>query len=140
MEAYVLWFIAGVVLIIVELLTGTMYLLVLGIGALVAAALAFFLPGVALLWQVIALGAGAGVALVALRGRKAKSDAPAPGLEQDAPVAFESWLDRDARRARVKFRGAQWDAIVEGECEGRVGEVLYVRSVNGPTLVIAKKS
>ena len=42
MDAYLLWVIAGIILIIVEMLTGTFYLLVLGIAALTAAAAAWF--------------------------------------------------------------------------------------------------
>jgi membrane-bound ClpP family serine protease len=38
MDAYLLWLIIGIVLIIVEMTTGTFYLLVLGFAALAAAA------------------------------------------------------------------------------------------------------
>ena len=41
MDTYLLWAIAGIVLIIVEMLTGTFYLLVLGIAALAAAGAAW---------------------------------------------------------------------------------------------------
>lgn len=41
MEMYLLWAVTGIVLIIIEMLTGTFYLLVLGIAALAAAAAAY---------------------------------------------------------------------------------------------------
>ena len=41
MATYLLWAIAGFVLVMAELLTGTFYLLVLGIAALAAAAIAY---------------------------------------------------------------------------------------------------
>src|SRR3972149_11506782 len=41
MEMYLLWAVTGIVLIIVEMLTGTFFLLVLGIAALAAAAVAW---------------------------------------------------------------------------------------------------
>jgi len=54
------WLIAGFILIIVELVTGTFYLLVLGIAALVGAGVGY--ASGALVWQAI------GAAVVALAG------------------------------------------------------------------------
>lgn len=139
MEAYVLWFIVGVVLVIVELLTGTMFLLVLGIAAIAAAAAAYF--GFNFLLQVIVAAIVAAVLIVYLQSRrKGASGQAAPALEMGQPVNFESWVDRERKLARVRFRGSLWDATVEGEAAGTVGEVLYVKAVHGATLVIAKKS
>ena len=41
METYLAWIIAGFVLVIIELLTGTFYLLVIGVGAFAGAAVAW---------------------------------------------------------------------------------------------------
>ena len=41
MEPYLAWIVAGFVLVIVELLTGTFYLLVIGVGAFAGAAVAW---------------------------------------------------------------------------------------------------
>ena len=40
MEAHLIWVIAGIILVIVELLTGTFYLLVLGVAAFAGAGVA----------------------------------------------------------------------------------------------------
>jgi len=49
---WIIWLVAGILLIIAEMLTLSFYMLWIGIGALVAAAIAFFLPD-AYLSQVI---------------------------------------------------------------------------------------
>lgn len=45
MDSYLLWLLLGFGLLIVELLTGTFYLLMFGIAAFAAAAVAFFGQG-----------------------------------------------------------------------------------------------
>jgi regulator of protease activity HflC (stomatin/prohibitin superfamily) len=46
-------------------------------------------------------------------------------------VTLDSWVNRDGARARVKYRDALWDAVVEGEVRGEPGEVFYIRAVDG---------
>jgi membrane protein implicated in regulation of membrane protease activity len=53
MELWSIWLIIGVILLIVEMLTFTFYLLWLGIGAIVAAAVAWFAPD-AIMVQILA--------------------------------------------------------------------------------------
>jgi membrane protein implicated in regulation of membrane protease activity len=64
MDAYLMWAVAGIVLIIVEMLTGTFYLLVLGIGALAAAGAAWLGQSFWVQAVVTAAVAVAGVILV----------------------------------------------------------------------------
>jgi membrane protein implicated in regulation of membrane protease activity len=132
------WLIAGIVLIVAELATGTFYLLVLGAAALIAAAVAY--AGAGFVVQVIVAGAIAiaGVLLIRAR-RKALSVQAMPSLEVGQPVTLDSWVNRDDRLARVKYRDALWDAIVEGELRGEAGEVLYIRAVAGNLLRVAKQ-
>ena len=59
MEGYLIWIIVGFALVIIELLTGTFYLLVLGLGAF-AGALATWL-GAPFLVQVLVTGVTAGI-------------------------------------------------------------------------------
>jgi len=132
------WLVAGVVLIIAELATGTFYLLVLGVAALVAAGAAY--AGGAFLVQVIVAGAVAVAGVFSIRSRRlAAATPPMPSLDVGQPVALDSWVNRDDRRARVKYRDALWDAIVDGEFRGEAGEVFYIRSVSGNTLHVAKE-
>jgi membrane protein implicated in regulation of membrane protease activity len=62
-----------------------------------------------------------------------------PSLDVGQPVTLDSWVNRDDRLARVKYRDALWDAVVDGEFRGEAGEVFYIRSVSGNTLHVAKQ-
>ena len=132
------WLLAGVVLIIAELLSGTFYLLVLGVAALVAAAIAY--GGGGFLVQVGVAGVIAIAGILFIRGRKhALAAPPMPSLDVGHLVTLDSWVNRGDRLARVRYRDALWDAIVEGEFRGEAGEVFYIRAVEGNTLRVAKQ-
>jgi membrane protein implicated in regulation of membrane protease activity len=132
------WLIAGIVLIVTELVSGTFYLLVLGVAALVAAGVAY--AGAGFLIQVVVAGAIAIAGVFWIRGRKRAMATPAmPPLDVGQPVTLDSWVNRDDRLARVKYRDALWDAIVEGEFRGEAGEVFYIRAIAGNTLRVAKQ-
>jgi len=132
------WLVAGVVLMVAELLTGTFYLLVLGVAALVAAAIAY--GGAGFLVQVGVAGVIAIAGIFWIRGRRHVLATPAmPSLDVGHPVTLDSWVNRGDRLARVRYRDALWDAVVEGEFRGEAGEVFYIRAVEGNTLRVAKQ-
>jgi len=60
------------------------------------------------------------------------------GLDFGQPAAFDSWVNRSAGHARVKYRDALWDAQVAGDASGEPGEILYITSVDGSTLKVSK--
>jgi membrane protein implicated in regulation of membrane protease activity len=131
------WLIAAFLLIIVELVTGTFYLLVLGVAALIGAGIGF--AGGAFVWQAI------GAAIVAIGGviwvrrrHLASVQARMPGLDFGLPTAFDAWVDKTAGRARVKYRDALWDARIVGDASGELGEILYITAVDGNTLTVSK--
>jgi membrane protein implicated in regulation of membrane protease activity len=131
------WLIAGFALIIVELVTGTFYLLVLGIAALVGAGIGY--AGGAFVWQAVgaAIVAVAGVVWVH-RYRRTISPKRMQGLDFGQSAFFDSWVNRDTGQARVKYRDALWDAQVTGDVSGQSGEILYITSVDGNTLKVSK--
>ena len=137
MDHAVVWAVVGLVLVIVELLTGTFYLLVLGIAAF-GAALAAWLGLQFSAQSIIAALIGAigcyGVHLYRARNR-AEQMAP---IDAGMPASFESWLDAGARLARVRYRGATWDARVEGGDALEPGATVYVLNADGNTLRVAK--
>jgi membrane protein implicated in regulation of membrane protease activity len=137
MEPSLVWLIAGFVLIITELVTGTFYLLVLGIAGLVGAGVAH--SGGAFVWSAIAAAivALAGVAGVH-RYKKAMLPGRMRGLDVGQPAAFESWVNQGAGHARVKYRDALWDAQVADGVSAEPGEILYVAEVDGNTLKVSK--
>lgn len=138
MESYWIWVIAGIALVVSELLSGTFYLLVLGIAAFVAGAVAWF--GGPFLAQVVVAGAIAVAGVFWIRSRKHALATPdmAP-LDVGQPVTLQSWVSQADRVARVMYRDALWDAVVDGEARGEAGEVFYITRVEGSTLRVAKR-
>ena len=107
MDDYLAWLIAGFVLVIVELVSGSFYLLVLGIAAFAGAAVAYAKLGIAVQAITAAVVAVAGMGWVRKYRSRTKGEVMrSPDHGQPAP--FETWIDRDARRARVKHRGVYW--------------------------------
>src|SRR6266568_406283 len=134
MDISLAWLIAGFILIIAELVSGTFYLLVLGIAALVASGVGY--AGGAFVWQAVAAAA---VAVVGVhRYRQTITPARMRGLDFAQPAAFDSWINKGAGHARVKYRDALWDAQVAGGASGEPGEILYITAVDGSTLRVSK--
>ncbi len=133
MDAYLLWVIVGITLIIVEMLTGTFYLLVLGIAALAAAAAAWF--GLSFWVQAVITAAVAVVGVMMIKRLRGKSVKGA-ALDVGQSVTLDSWISETDGLARVKYRNGQWDAEVFGE---RVpgGKVFYIHAVQGNTLRVS---
>jgi membrane protein implicated in regulation of membrane protease activity len=137
MEEDLIWAILGLTLVIVELLTGTFYLLVLGIAAFGAALAAWLGQGIALQAIVAALIAALGCYGVHVYRAK-NSTSQMPSVDAGQPASFESWVDPAARLARVRYRGASWDALVDGEGqECAPGSQLYVIKADGNTLKVS---
>jgi membrane protein implicated in regulation of membrane protease activity len=142
MEEDLAWAIVGLALVIVELLTGTFYLLVLGIaafGAALAAWLGHDFPLQAMLGGVIAA-----VGCYGIHAYHAKNATQQmASIDAGQPASFELWTDQAAHRARVRYRGASWDALVEGDVEGNAapeaGANLYVLTTNGNTLKVTTR-
>jgi membrane protein implicated in regulation of membrane protease activity len=126
------------VLVIAELVTGTFFLLVLGIAAFAGSATAWFGLG----FWVEALCA-ATVAVVGVfwvrQQRKSMAHADMAPLDVGQAVTFDAWVSRDQGVARVKYRNTQWDAVVDGEPDLDQGQVLFIHAVDGNTLKVAKR-
>lgn len=138
-EPHIAWVIAGFFLVILELLTGTVYLLMLGLAAFAGAAVAFA-GGSFLLQALVAAALGlAGVFWV--RNRRPARGTPMASLDAGQPVTFESWVNPVARQARVRYRDTLWDAFVaEDEAAAPVaGDVLYISGTEGSTLNVARR-
>ena len=137
MDISLAWLIAGIALIVTELVTGTFYLLVLGIAALVGAGVGY--AGGAFVWQALGASVVAVAGLVwAHRYRQTITPKRMQGLDFGQPAFFDSWVNRDTGQARVKYRDALWDAQVGGDASGEPGEILYITSVDGNTLKVSK--
>ena len=137
MDTYLDWLIAGFFLIIVELVSGTFYLLMLGIAAFAGGVVAY--AGMPFSIQAIV---AASLALVGFlwinRMRRSTSAVKMRSLDVGQPTVFDHWVNRQGGQARVKYRDALWDATLEGDVAGEPGEVLYIASVDGNTLKVSK--
>ncbi|TAK85653.1 MAG: NfeD family protein [Betaproteobacteria bacterium] len=138
MDPALAWAVGGLVLVIVELLTGTFYLLMLGVAAFGAAAGAWLGHDFAVQVLVAALVAAAGCYGIYRYRAKNKAE-QMPSLDAGMPASFENWIDPGARLARVRYRGASWDARVEGGEALEPGTTVYVVEADGNTLKVAKK-
>ncbi|HEX4943482.1 MAG TPA: NfeD family protein [Usitatibacteraceae bacterium] len=137
MEPYLAWIIAGFVLVIIELLSGTFYLLVIGVGAFAGAAVAWAGGGY--------LGQAIGACAVALVGtwfvnRWHRTRQPGSAkdnfLDLGQPVVLESWVDASSGTARVKYRGTTWDARVAAGAHPEPGATLVINGQDGSTLLV----
>jgi membrane protein implicated in regulation of membrane protease activity len=137
-EPYLAWAILGLILVIAELVTGTFYLLVLGVAAFGAAAAAYLGQDFPVQSIVAALVAAAGAYWVHLFRAKSATQ-QMKQVDAGQPANFENWIDQGARLARVRYRGASWDARVEGDQAPQPGAVVYVVSTHGNTLKVTLK-
>ena len=137
MESYLIWVAAGFALVIAELVTGTFFLLVLGIAAFVGSAAAWFGLG---FWVEASCAAAVAVAGVfwVQQQRKAMQRPDMASLDVGQAVSFDAWASREQGAARVKYRNTLWDAEVEGERDLDHGQVLFIRAVEGSTLKVGK--
>ena len=139
MESWLGWLVLGFVLVIIELVSGTFYLLVLGIGAF-AAALVAYLGGNVLTQAVVGSGVAIAGAFVVhgWHARRRGSDADANFLDRGQPAVLESWTDEAGSRVRVRYRGSSWDARVIGaSARPAPGATLYITGQEGSTLLVA---
>lgn len=142
MEASTLWWIAAAVLVIAEMLTGTVYLLAVALGAASGALAAH--AGLGLTAQIlIAAAVGAGSTLVwhfsKVRQSRA-ANAPATSnadVNQDigAQVKVDAW-NADGT-AQINYRGAQWTVLAAPGSDRASGQH-RVKEVIGNRFVVEK--
>jgi membrane protein implicated in regulation of membrane protease activity len=140
MELWLMWVVAGFVLVIAELATGTFYLLVVGVGAFAGAVVAW-LGGneiaQALAASLVALAGAFFVHSWHMRNRNAAGTKGDNFLDRGQAVVLEGWVNEASRVARVKYRGAWWDARLRDEGHPAPGSTLYIEGQEGNTLVVA---
>ena len=138
MDEDLIWVILGLTLVIVELLTGTFYLLVLGIAAFGAALAAWLGQGFPV--QAIVAAVISGLGCYGVHVYRAKNATQQmPNVDAGQPASFENWIDQGGRLARVSYRGASWDALVDGDAAVDPGAMLYVVTANGNTLKVTTR-
>ena len=136
MDPALAWAIVALVLVIAELVSGTFYLLMLGVAAFGAAGAAWLGHDFAVQAIVAAVLGAAGCYGVHVDRARA-STKRMPPIDLGMPASFESWLDARSRLARVRYRGASWDAEVQGNEALEPGATLFVLAADGNTLKVA---
>lgn len=137
MDPALAWAILGLVLVIAELLSGTFYLLMFGAAAFGAAAAAHF--GQPFAAQAIVATAIAGFGCYGVHVYRARNRAEQmPPIDAGMPASFETWIDAAARLAKVRYRGATWEARVDGAEGLEPGATVYVLAADGNTLTVGK--
>ena len=143
MEPYLIWLLAGLGLVIVELLSGTFYLLMLGVAAFGGGVVAWLGMGFSVQIMVAAAVAAAGCYGVHVYRAK-NSTQQMTSIDAGQPAKFERWTDEIGGLARVHYRGASWEARIEGGVGGagvmgslEPGAVLYVVATEGSSLRVS---
>jgi membrane protein implicated in regulation of membrane protease activity len=139
MADYLLWLIAGLALIVIEVMTGTFYLLVLGIAAFAGALAAYF--GADLLGQVACTGILAAMGVFGVHRWHQTQPAAArqdSSLDSGQAVILESWQDPNTKRVRVKYRDASWDAQLVGDTDVQLNDTLYICGARGSLLQVSR--
>jgi membrane protein implicated in regulation of membrane protease activity len=132
----VYWILTAIALVVAELLTGTFYLLVLGLAAFAGAGLAWLGTPIAAQASFATIIAVLGVIFVhRYRVRAPKSGGGSNAIDVGHRVTLQSWINEAEGLARVSYRGTLWDAKVMGAREA--AGVYYIRGVDGSTLHIA---
>ena len=137
MDPALAWLLIGLALIVVELLTGTFYLLIIGLAAGIGAVVAWF--GAPIWIQALVVGVAGVVGCVLLHRRKLARPAKPADNQMDVgqTVTVESWISEPQRLARVRYRGAPWDAEVVSSDPVAIGAVLYVVATDGSRLKVS---
>lgn len=143
MAYWIGWLIGAGVLLILEIFTGTFYLLMIALGFCAGAAVAWMGAGIAS--QLVAVALVGAVATYALRrsrlGGNQKVQAsrdPNALLDIGKTVNVGEWKQGDGGRffARVMYRGAMWDVEIEPGADPRPG-AFTIREVRGSRLIVA---
>ena len=142
MNDWMMWLLLAGIVVILELFSGTFYLLMIAIGMVAGGACAFF--GVGSEWQMIGAGIVGAVATVLLhkskygwtkRSKSATRD-PNVNLDIGQQIHVHAWHDQGNGRysARAMYRGAEWD--VELRDNSAAGGQFVIDEIVGSRLIV----
>jgi membrane protein implicated in regulation of membrane protease activity len=131
------WWVGAGVLVVLEMMSGTFYLLMIAFGFVAAALARIAGAGTDLQFAVAALVALAAVVLLrrsrfGRRKREKASRNPDVNLDIGQTLNVPAW---QGRKARANYRGAAWDVeLAAGEPEDAL--VYEIRELRGSCLVV----
>jgi membrane protein implicated in regulation of membrane protease activity len=138
MSDWITWLALAAALTILEIFSGTFYLLMIALGALAGAAIAWFSAGAAA--QLVLAGLVGSIATLLLhRGRRNRPRPdrnPDLNLDIGQTVQVAQW---QTGVARVSYRGALWDVELLSGADARPG-LFVIREVRGNRLIVSNSS
>jgi membrane protein implicated in regulation of membrane protease activity len=145
MADWIVWFIAAGVVVIMEMFTGTFYLLMIAVG-LAAGGLASLAGSSEAAQYLIAAIVGSGATYALRRSRLGRGDKvnaardPNVNLDIGQALNIKEWKDTDSSTpsARVAYRGAMWDVELAHGSAAQPG-VFTICEVRGSRLIVTDK-
>ncbi len=145
--AYWHWLIFGMAFLIAEMFLGSMTIFWFGLGAVIIAALLFFVPGLGLTWQLFiwAVLSGALTFLWFKYFKPHMADRTNAGIPREAVLGEMGIVIRapeEGRRGMVRFSiplmgSDEWPFICGQEV--KTGDRVMVKEISGNTLIIEKR-
>lgn len=138
MNTSILWLIAGLVLLIAEMVTGTVVLIFIALGCFIAALGSLLAPDMITLQLIIC-------SLVSLAGtfllRKPLQRRLLKSTSLQADIGKEILIDQDIephKRSRISYQGTNWDASNIGTESIKNGDHVTIVGIDGNILLIRK--
>jgi membrane protein implicated in regulation of membrane protease activity len=136
MSVYWTWWIVAALLIGAELVTGTFYLLAVGIAVALGGVAAWLGAGEPMQFAVAGV-LGVVLTIVAHRWRLARATPPPqPSFDVGQSVRVTTWNPDGS--ARVAYRGTDWNAELAAPDVPR-GETMYIVATRGSVLVLSDR-
>lgn len=147
MEDWLIWFLAGIVLIVAEMVTAGFWLACLAVGC-VAAGLVGLVPFAGLTLQTVAFAVTSLASMIGLRPVMLRHFQLGPGSEVRTGVdallgktgVVLERIDPASRQGRVKVEGEDWRGASVDDTPIEAGARVTVIQVDGTTLVVEKES
>jgi membrane protein implicated in regulation of membrane protease activity len=136
MSAYWVWWIAAAALVAAELLTGTFYLLVIGIAVAFGGVAAWLGANAPIQWLTACVLGFSGIASLERWKRGRGAVPPQRALDVGQMVRVQSW--GPDRTARVSYRGSTWDAELATP-DTPQGETMYIAATRGSVLILSDR-
>jgi membrane protein implicated in regulation of membrane protease activity len=137
MSESIMWASAAGIAVILELFTGTFYLLMIAVGLFAGAVAAYYGSGFGV--QAVAAAAVAAAATELLRRTRTNTPREVPARDPNMNLDIGQQIKVDAWQegsARVMYRGALWDVDLAPGAQARAGNFRIVE-VRGSRLILA---
>lgn len=136
METYVYWFLVSLILVGLEMMSGTFYLLIIGIAMAIGGTAALY--GLSFPTQLTLAAVMGCVGIVVLWVWRSKHVSEASSYNFDIGQPVKILTMRDNGTARVFYRGAEWDAEL-GTIHNDGDGGYYIEEIKGSRLILTNR-